>query len=352
MKQADVGTAAGAAHDRAAVTDLARAAGGSEAFRPSRAFSVTCIGILVADVVALGVGTLPEGDGLVLSDKINLRPGGSALNTAGVLAQWGQNVTLTGRVGDDTFGRFLEESAIACGIAPAIVVDGSTATSSSLVLVRPDSRRVFVHDIGANGRLEARDIGDDVLHARDALHVGGALVLPALDGEPLATVLEKARRAGLTTSLDTTWDATGQWSRVLPCLKSADLFAPGLGEAQAISGESDPARAAAFLRDQGAQRVAIKMGSAGCWIDDGDDRGLVTGYKVAAVDGTGAGDAFCAGLLYGTLAGWTLREAASLGNAAGALCTTKVGGVGAYDLDVTLALQNETHAAQSRPFGA
>ncbi len=330
-----------------AATDIARTARVSETFRAARAFSITCVGILVADVVALGIGELPEGDGLVLSDGINLRPGGSALNTAGVLARWGQNVTLTGRVGDDTFGRFLENAATACGIAPAIMVDRTTATSSSLVLVRPDSRRVFVHDIGANGRLEARDISHDVLHARDALHVAGALVLPALDGEPLAAVLENARRAGLTTSLDTTWDATGRWSRVLPCLEVADLFAPGLAEAQAISGESDPARAAAFLRNQGAQRVAIKMGSAGCWIDDGDDRGLVPGYTVSAVDGTGAGDAFCAGLLYGTLAGWTLREAASLGNAAGALCTTSVGGITAYDLDVTLAFQDEAQAAHS-----
>lgn len=60
---------------------------------------------------------------------------------------------------------------------------------------------------------------------------------------------------------------------------------------------------------------------------------------VAAVDGTGAGDAFAAGLLYGRLAGWPLERAARLANAAGALATTAVGAVeGVGGLDEALAL--------------
>jgi ribokinase len=47
--------------------------------------------------------------------------------------------------------------------------------------------------------------------------------------------------------------------------------------------------------------------------------------RVETIDGTGAGDAFAAGLLYGLLAGWPLVRAARLANAAGALATTAVG---------------------------
>jgi sugar/nucleoside kinase (ribokinase family) len=57
-----------------------------------------------------------------------------------------------------------------------------------------------------------------------------------------------------------------------------------------------------------------------------------------AVDGTGAGDAFVAGLLYGHLAGWPLERSAALANAAGALATTAVGAVdGVRSLSETLA---------------
>jgi sugar/nucleoside kinase (ribokinase family) len=60
---------------------------------------------------------------------------------------------------------------------------------------------------------------------------------------------------------------------------------------------------------------------------------------VAAVDATGAGDAFVAGLLYGLLAGWPVERAARLANAAGALATTSVGAsTGVVDLAQTVAL--------------
>ena len=58
---------------------------------------------------------------------------------------------------------------------------------------------------------------------------------------------------------------------------------------------------------------------------------------VAEVDGTGSGDAFAAGLLHGTLAGWSLERAARFACAAGALATTAVGASGGVrGLDATL----------------
>jgi sugar/nucleoside kinase (ribokinase family) len=57
------------------------------------------------------------------------------------------------------------------------------------------------------------------------------------------------------------------------------------------------------------------------------------------VDGTGSGDAFAAGLLYGKLAGWTFEEAARLANAVGALATTAVGATeGVRGVEETLPL--------------
>jgi sugar/nucleoside kinase (ribokinase family) len=62
---------------------------------------------------------------------------------------------------------------------------------------------------------------------------------------------------------------------------------------------------------------------------------------VAAVDGTGAGDAFVAGLLYGLLAGWSLERSARFANAVGALSTTAVGAVeGVPGLEEALAVAN------------
>jgi sugar/nucleoside kinase (ribokinase family) len=76
------------------------------------------------------------------------------------------------------------------------------------------------------------------------------------------------------------------------------------------------------LKRAGAAHVVVKLGAAGCYVAGS---GRVGPVEVDAVDGTGAGDAFAAGLLYGLLGGWPIERAARLANAAGALATTAVG---------------------------
>ncbi len=141
------------------------------------------------------------------------------------------------------------------------------------------------------------------------------------------------------TSLDTVWDATGRWERVLPVLPHVDLFAPSLAEGRAISGEEEPAAIASCLRERGVGEVVLKCGASGCYVSGEGFEGALDALSVAAVDGTGAGDAFVAGLLYGRLAGWPLERSARFANAVGALATTAVGAVeGVRGLEEALAL--------------
>jgi sugar/nucleoside kinase (ribokinase family) len=185
--------------------------------------------------------------------------------------------------------------------------------------------------------LRADELGDLPFAGR-ALHVAGALVLEGLDGEPTALLLAEARRRGIQTSVDTVFDAEGRWERLLPSLPHCDLVTPGLAEAQGITGEREPARAAARLRELGARVAAVTLGPDGCYVAGDDFDGHVPGIEVEAVDGTGAGDAFAAGFLYGLLAGWPLERCARFANAAGALATTALGAFeGVGDLDETTA---------------
>jgi sugar/nucleoside kinase (ribokinase family) len=126
---------------------------------------------------------------------------------------------------------------------------------------------------------------------------------------------------------------------VLPALPHCDLVTPGLAEARAITGAHAPLDAAARLRQLGAAAVAITLGPDGCVVDGDGFAAHVPGAFVSAVDGTGAGDAFAAGFLFGKLHGWPLERCARMANAAGALATTSPGAVeGVADLSRTLAL--------------
>jgi sugar/nucleoside kinase (ribokinase family) len=206
--------------------------------------------------------------------------------------------------------------------------------------------RTFLHLSGANGQLRREELDEDALFSGRALHVAGALVMPELDGSPTAGVLEEAKARGLTTSLDTVWDATGRWERLLPSLPHLDLFVPSLSEGSAISGQPEPETVASWLRERGVGSVALKLGADGCFVLSEEFEGFVAAPAVEAIDGTGSGDAFAAGLLYGELAGWPLERSAALANAAGALAATAVGAVeGVRGLQETLTLAGLESAA-------
>ncbi len=268
-----------------------------------------------------------------------LRAGGCAVSTSSVLARLGLRSTVLGKTGVDAFGDFLVRVVAARGVdGSGIVQDPGVPTSASVVLVDSKGERTFLHTVGANGAVHAGEFGDAPFRGR-ALHIAGALVLEELDGEPTAAILAEARRRGLHTSLDTVFDASGRWSRVLASLPHCDLVTPGIAEAVGITGETEPAAAARALHELGAGIAAVTLGPDGCHVSADDFEGHVEGNAVDAVDGTGAGDAFTAGFLYGRLAGWPTERCARFANAAGALATTAVGAFeGVGDLAQTLEL--------------
>jgi sugar/nucleoside kinase (ribokinase family) len=303
---------------------------------------VVCLGILVADAIARPVGELPERGSLGLVEEISLHGGGCALNTASALVRLGLSAGAAGKVGDDPLGGFLLALLDERGVGrDGVLTDPAVATSASIVLVDSSGERTFLHLPGASASLRAEELDRSYLFSGRCLHLAGALVMEALDGEPAARLLAEARSRGLMTSLDTVWDATGRWERVLPALPHVDLFAPSLAEGRAITGEEEPAAIASSLRERGVGAVVLKCGASGCYASGDGVEGTLQAFPVTAVDGTGAGDAFVAGLLYGRLACWSLERSARFANAVGALATMAVGAVeGVRGLDETLAFAN------------
>lgn len=287
---------------------------------------VVCLGILVADVIARPVDRVPEAGSLALVEEIVLRGGGCALNTSTALARFGLSVACAGKVGTDAFGDFLVALLDERGVERSMVLrDAAVPTSATVALVDAAGERTFLHVPGANGSLKTEELDLDLLFAARALHVAGALVMPALDGAPTAVLLAEARRRGVLTSLDTVWDATERWARLESSLPHLDLLLLGRAEACALSGEHEPRAAAGWARARGARTVAIKLGAEGCYVDSDEFVAHVPAPRVDAVDSTGAGDAFAAGLIYARLQGWSLERATGFANTVGAAATTAVG---------------------------
>jgi len=288
---------------------------------------VICLGILVVDILARPVDEFPQRGRLTLVDRMELHTGGCAGNTAIGLSRVGISAGVMGKVGEDGFGDFLlsvmrRERVDAAGI----VRDRSANTSATMVLVHGDGERSFIHYIGANGKLRVEDVDLDRLVGARALHIAGALLMPELDGEPTARLLEHAQRRRIITSLDTAWDSAGRWMKALePALEHLDYFLPSVEEARMLSGRDQPADIAEFFLSRGVGVVALKMGEDGCYVASRAENFRMPAFAVSPIDATGAGDAFAAGFLAGVVKGWGLRETARFANAVGALCTLAIG---------------------------
>ena len=306
---------------------------------------VLSLGIYVVDVLGRPIDQFPEKGKLALFDELEIHTGGCANNTAIALTRLGISAGAMGKVGTDAFGDLILQTLIDNGADTAgMQQDPSTSTSFSFVAVASDGERTFYHYIGANGELCEVDLNWEIIKSAKILHIAGALVMPRFDGAPMANVLREAKVLGITTSLDTAYDATGKWMETLePCLSYVDMFMPSIVEAQHLTGLSEYREITQFLRDNyGIHTIVIKMGENGSYVSTPEAEHFAPAYPVNAVDATGAGDAYVAGFLAGTIMGWDLKATAELASATGAACVTAIGTTaGIQNLEETLKISRQ-----------
>ena len=285
--------------------------------------AVVCAGMIIADLFVSPLRSLPRPGELVVSDGFLLDAGGCAVNTAVILAGLGVRAGLVGKVGDDEYGGWLQRSLA----RRRIVVEGVSttrrcATSQTVILPVDGEDRRYIHVPGANAELTAADIAPALPGVR-VLAIGGYLALPGLDPGEAAALLAGARTRGTATLLDIVVPrgADDPAKALRPVLPYVDCFLPNQDEARQVTGYDNPADQARALLDWGCASVIITCGADGAVYADPAHVLQVRPLPVEVVDGSGAGDAFTAGIILGLIEGWPaeqrLRFAAALG---GSVC--------------------------------
>ncbi|RYX83075.1 sugar kinase [bacterium] len=306
---------------------------------------VICVGILVADVIGRPIEKVPLAGELALVESITPHVGGCAANTGIGLRRLGVDTAVVGAVGRDGFGDFVRQALRDEGMDVSGIKVKEEPTSSTMVLVRADGERTFLHCVGANAALHYADFDASTLEAVRVLHIAGHGLMPAFDGRPCADLLAEAQKRGVLTSLDTAGSPDALWrERLMETLPFLDFFVPSLHEVRQLFPDCEtPESIVGRLLDEGVGTVALKMGEAGSYArNQSGEIAWAAALPVTAVDATGAGDAFAAGFLASTLRGLSLEMCLKMGNATGACCVSAVGTVtGLRDWDSTFALLEE-----------
>jgi sugar/nucleoside kinase (ribokinase family) len=288
---------------------------------------VLCAGIVVADHVSSPIPSVPAAGELVMADRLLLTIGGCAANTAVDLVKMEVSVSLAGRVGGDIFGRIVADLLRAHGVDVAgLIVTPDADTSQTLIVNVAGQDRRFIHTFGANAHFGAGDIpAERVAHCK-VLYLGGYLLMPNVRPEELATVFAAARRAGVKTVLDVATPGPAEYlSRLERLLPHVDVFLPNNHEGELITGEPDPLRQAEVFRRLGAGNVVITMGGDGAVLMNERVRLRCGVYPVEYVDGSGGGDAFDAGYIYGLLHDLPAEDCLRVASALGASCVRAIG---------------------------
>jgi len=287
---------------------------------------VVCAGVLVADTFVPPLPRLPAEGELMATGGFWHDSGGCAANTATSLVKLGVRAGVAGAVGQDAGGDFVARDLKQKGVDIAGLRHVSSPTSETVILPVSGQDRRYVHTFGANADFRVEDISREQVAGAKVLCVGGYLILPGFDPGALRELLAFARKQGAKTVLDVVvTQGGGGWEALEPVLPEVDYFTPNDHEAQLLTGEAEPRAQAERLLAAGCGAVLITRGETGVLAAHGDEVLELPAYALPVVDGSGAGDAFAAGLIAGLLRDWELRDCLRLASAVGASACTKLG---------------------------
>jgi ribokinase len=267
---------------------------------------------------------IPRPGETILGGQFVTAAGGKGANQAVAAARAGGQVAFIARVGRDMLG----DQAVAGFVRDGINVDyvhrdKSSPSGVALIFVANDGENSIAVASGANGKLSPAD----VKKAKTLIAAAGVLVMQL--ETPLETVqaaAELAARAGVRVILNPA-PAQPLPDELLRCIS---ILTPNETEAELLTGirvdsQATAIKAAEAIRARGVPTVVVTLGAKGALLVDGDQRCLVPGFKVEAVDTTAAGDVFNGALAVALAEGKGMVEAVRFASAAAAISVTCMG---------------------------
>ena len=292
---------------------------------------IICAGNWIVDLVH-DIAHWPDESDLVRIGMQTRGIGGGAANVIAALAKFEAGLPLwpMGAVGDDDYGGFILDECRGLGLpVTQMVVKAQTPTAHTHVMSVAGQSRTFFYQGGANDVLSVGDFPAGTFAQTNArvFYLGYLTLLGELDRiedgmTEAARVLERAQKAGLITAVDLVSGVHPDFAQIVAAAAPfIDYLVLNEVEAARATGDAGTGRESlsrmgrALIRQGVCHAVIIHSATAVIWVAaDGTE----TFVEIAPVPADeiashlGAGDAFCAGLLYAIHAGWSSQGALDL----------------------------------------
>lgn len=278
-------------------------------------------------------------------DLFECNPGGAPANVLACLAKLGKKTGFIGKVGDDEFGRFLQQVLIDKGISTkGLVLSKEESTTLAFVHLQSDGERSFsfYRNPGADTMLRAEEIKETMFDTQ-IFHFGSLSLTKEPARSATLAALQYAKKKKSLISYDPNlrphlWPNLDEArTQILSVIDQADIVKVSGEELKFLTDSEDIKDGSERLyQEYGLRMLLVTLGKDGCYYRLGDFCGQVPGFKVNTIDTTGAGDAFLGGILFqifqreNKIEHWTAEEIAmsvEFANAIGALVTTRKGAI-------------------------
>ncbi len=286
------------------------------------------VGDINTDIMMGGLASLPVPDREITCTSFDIVPGSSAFIAASAFGSLGGAPAFAGLAGNDENGEFMLAAMKAAGISPDLVEKTQTVKTGVTVNLIQGSVRSQITYPGAIAEYSGELLTSEAIRAYAHIHFAGPYQQLKFK-DKITSLLEKAKESGITTSIDTQWDASEKWQHLNAWMKSVDYLFVNSDEAVSITGCSGAEEACEKLALMTACPV-VKLGKAGAISINSGRVIKAPPYSIQVKDTTGAGDNFDAGFLYAVLMkGMPFNEALHFANAAGARSCLYTGGTAA-----------------------
>jgi 2-dehydro-3-deoxygluconokinase len=261
--------------------------------------------------------------------------GGDTSNFCIAASRQGARTGFVSAVGDDHFGRLLIDLWKTENVDTSMVrIDGGAPTGVYFVSHGPAGHQFdYLRAGSAASRYAPRDLPLDAIAAAKVIHLSGiSLAISVSACDAALAAIGHARANGVAVSFDTNlrlklWPLARARAVMLEAIRQTDICLPSWDDVTDLTGLTGRDEIVDFLLAQGPRVVALKLGKEGSYVATPDERRVVPGRVVKAVDATGAGDCYGGAFIARIVAGDDPFEAARYANAAAALSTQGFGAV-------------------------
>ena len=244
--------------------------------------------------------------------------GGQVATTLSSCSRWGLRTQYIGAFGNDSNAVFIKSELERRGIALQHTVTRDAPNPFAVVIIDASTgERIVLWDRDERLRLTEREVTPEAIAGARVLHVADVDVRASIQ----AATIARSLGIDVTTDIDRNVQGIDQ----LIAAATHPIFSEHV--AAELTGEADPERALRKLRRTHAGLLTITLGAKGAIALEGDAIVRVPGFSVKAVDTTGAGDIFRAGVIFGLIEGWPAERLLRFANAAAAVSCTGSGAI-------------------------